>query len=335
MKIKSTVLLSALLISSVTISAQKNVLRFNEDGKFKIVQFTDTHLGTGEGASEYRCLQADKTLARISRVVNLEKPDFIVLTGDVVTGGDASETWSRLLDSLASFKTPFCIVYGNHDPERKLTRQEMSRPIAAAPYSLNRLNKAKELADMEIEVLSSKSDRPALLLYCMDSRDYSTIETVRGYGWFTTDQIEWLRNSCMARTEANGGISVPSLAFFHICLQEYAQAWNNPKNSRKGKRAEDECPGALNTGMFAAMVESGSVMGTFVGHDHDNDYVVAEKGIALGYGRFSGDDSTYNNLRPGARIIVVEEGQRCFESWILEDDGRIAHRMKFSNGKIE
>lgn len=134
MKIKFTVLLAALLISSVNLSAQKNVLRFNEDGKFKIVQFTDTHLGTGEGASEYRCLQADKTLARISRVVNQEKPDFIVLTGDVVTGGDASETWSRLLDSLASFKTPFCIVYGNHDPERKLTRQEMSRPIAAAPY---------------------------------------------------------------------------------------------------------------------------------------------------------------------------------------------------------
>lgn len=334
MNIKSIALLVALLISSFSVSAQKT-LRFNEDGKFKILQFTDTHLGTGNGASEYRCLQAEKTLARISRVVKQEKPDFIVLTGDIVTGGDASATWSRILDSLASFKTPFCIVYGNHDPERKLTRKEMSRPIVSTPYSLNRLNSAEELADVELEVLASQGDQPALLLYCMDSHDYSTIKSVKGYGWFTTDQIEWLRNSCNARTESNGGMSVPSLAFFHICLQEYGQAWSNPKNSRKGKRAEDECPGALNTGMFAAMVESGSVMGTFVGHDHDNDYVVAEKGIALGYGRFSGDDSTYNNLRPGARVIVVEEGQRCFESWILEDDGRIAHRMKFCDGKIE
>lgn len=334
MNIKSIALLVALLISSFSVSAQKT-LRFNEDGKFKILQFTDTHLGTGNGASEYRCLQAEKTLARISRVVKQEKPDFIVLTGDIVTGGDASATWSRILDSLASFKTPFCIVYGNHDPERKLTRKEMSRPIVSTPYSLNRLNSAEELADVELEVLASQGDQPVLLLYCMDSHDYSTIKSVKGYGWFTTDQIEWLRNSCNARTESNGGMSVPSLAFFHICLQEYGQAWSNPKNSRKGKRAEDECPGALNTGMFAAMVESGSVMGTFVGHDHDNDYVVAEKGIALGYGRFSGDDSTYNNLRPGARVIVVEEGQRCFESWILEDDGRIAHRMKFCDGKIE
>ena len=335
MNTKSIILLAVLLMFSASLSAQKPVLRFNEQGKFKIVQFTDTHLGLGEGASEYRNLQAEKTLARISRVVKQENPDFIVLTGDIVTGGDASQTWARILDSLASFRTPFCIVYGNHDPERKLTREQMSKPIAATPYSLNALNGAGELADLELEVLSSKGDKPALLLYCMDSHDYSTIKSVKGYGWFTTDQIEWLRNACLARAESNGGMPVPSLAFFHICLQEYAQAWNNPKNSRKGKRAEDECPGALNTGMFAAMVESGSVMGTFVGHDHDNDYVVAEKGIALSYGRFSGDDSTYNNLRPGARIIVVEEGQRCFESWILEDDGRIAHRLKFSNGKIE
>ena len=131
MNTKSIILLAVLLMFSASLSAQKPVLRFNEQGKFKIVQFTDTHLGTGEGASEYRCLQAEKTLARISRVVKQENPDFIVLTGDIVTGGDASQTWARILDSLASFRTPFCIVYGNHDPERKLTREQMSKPIAA------------------------------------------------------------------------------------------------------------------------------------------------------------------------------------------------------------
>lgn len=75
-------------------------------------------------------------------------------------------------------------------------------------------------------------------------------------------------------------------------------------------------------------------MGTFVGHDHDNDYVVAQNGIALGYGRYSGDDSTYNNLRPGARLIVVEEGKQGFESWILEDDGRVVDHMSFKEGRV-
>jgi hypothetical protein len=86
--------------------------------------------------------------------------------------------------------------------------------------------------------------------------------------------------------------------------------------------------------MFAGMVETGSIMAVFVGHDHDNDYVVAEKGIALGYGRFSGGDTVYNNLRPGVRIIVVNEGHRSFDSWIREDDGRIVDKMTFKDGKI-
>ena len=127
---------------------------------------------------------------------------------------------------------------------------------------------------------------------------------------------------------------LPALAFFHIALPEYVAAWRNPDNTHVGRAAEDECPGALNPGMFAAMAECGDVMGTFVGHDHDIDYVVAEKGIALGYGRFSGDDTTYNNLRPGVRILVLTEGERGFETWIHERDGRIADHVEFRGGKV-
>lgn len=48
---------------------------------------------------------------------------------------------------------------------------------------------------------------------------------------------------------------------------------------------EKACAPLLNTGMFAAMKEAGDVMGTFVGHDHDNDYSVMWHGILLAYGR--------------------------------------------------
>ena len=62
--------------------------------------------------------------------------------------------------------------------------------------------------------------------------------------------------------------------------------------------------------------------------------MVAEKGIALGYGRFSGDDTTYNNLRTGVRILVLTEGERGFETWIHERDGRIADHVEFRGGKV-
>ena len=329
-KLLSLALMAAFFIQVA--EAKEPVLKFNQDGKFKIAQFTDMHICLGK--SDYCDAQLLKTMARLSRVANQEKPDLLVFTGDIVTGGDARKGWDRILDSLDKFQIPFCFMFGNHDPER-LPRSEMAARIVKSQYCLNKLNKAGELADIEIEILASQAKEPSFLLYCLDSHDYSTVKGVKGYGWFTPQQVEWLRESCQKRTTANKGVPMNSLAFFHICLPEYVSAWDNPKKNSVGKAAEDECPGALNTGMFAAMVETGSVMGVFVGHDHDNDYVVAEKGIALGYGRFSGDDTTYNNFRPGSRLIVIEEGQRAFSSWILEDDGRVVHRMKFEDGAIK
>jgi hypothetical protein len=224
-------------------------------------------------------------------------------------------------------------MFGNHDPE-VVSRTDMSKVIVSSQYSFNELNDAKELADMELEVMSSKGDKVSCVLYCMDSHDYPKDRSLGKYAWFETSQIEWLRNCCMARRKANGGEPVNSLAFFHICLQEYGPAFDNPKNYKKGRRAENECPGALNSGMFAAMVETGNIMGVFVGHDHDNDYVVLEKGIALGYGRFSGDYTTYTTFRSGVRIIVLDEGKRGFETWILEDEGRKAVKFKMEDNKF-
>lgn len=322
----------AIVLGSLSAMAQKTELKYSQDGDFKIVQFTDTHIHMG--GSEYRELETNKTFARISRVVRQENPDIIVFTGDVVTDGDAAKAWNRLVDTLNVLKVPFCVVFGNHDPEQELTKAEMSKIITSSPYSLNTLNKNKELADIEIKVSGSNTKDAELMLYCMDSQDYSTIETVDGYGWFSFEQVEWFRNSCLKSNKANGGEPVKSLAFFHICLPEYVNAWEESK-SKVGRRAEDPCPSALNTGLFASMAQTGGVMGVFVGHDHDNDYVAAYQGIALGYGRFSGSNTTYNNLRSGARIITLKEGVRAFESWILEDDGRCVDRMKFENGKIE
>lgn len=326
--------LAAAVLAAISLNAYAwpgNGLKFDEKGEFRIVQFTDTHLDPG---SEYRRGEAEKTFARISRTVSEERPDLIVFTGDVVTGAPAKVMWNRLLDSLDRFAVPFVVVFGNHDAEQDMSRQEMSSLIVSSEYSLNRLNPSGELDDLQIIVKSKSGKGTAAALYCLDSHDYSTIDGVEGYGWFSRSQVNWFLESSDALSASNGGKPVPSLAFFHIVLQEYLPAWRNPENTHIGRAAEDECPGALNTGMYAAMVESGSVIGTFVGHDHDIDYVVAENGIALGYGRFSGDDTTYNNLRPGARVIVLREGKREFVSWITEDDGRKTDHMVFSSGKV-
>ena len=88
-----------------------------------------------------------------------------------------------------------------------------------------------------------------------------------------------------------------------------------------GKPKHEYTSCAIPDEMFAAMKESGDVMGMFVGHDHDNDYAVMWKGILLAYGRFTGGNTEYNHLPNGARIIVLDEGARTFTSWIRQKDG--------------
>lgn len=321
----------AALWSVATLQAQPAELRFRDDGTFRIAQFTDMHL---DPSKPRRLAESEKTFARLERVLTSERPDLVVFTGDVVTGAPTEGMWRRLLDAVERHGIPFCVVLGNHDAEQDLARTEIARIVTSYDGSLNRLADNGELADVELTVAGHGSDRPAWAFYCLDSHDYSTIEGIDGYGWFLPGQVEWLRACCTARTEANGGRPLPSLAFFHIALPEYVAAWRNPDNSHIGRAAEDECPGVLNTGMFSAMAATGSVVGTFVGHDHDIDYLVAEKSICLGYGRFSGDNTTYNNLRPGVRMLVLTEGTRGFETWIREDDGRMVDHARFDEGKI-
>lgn len=101
---------------------------------------------------------------------------------------------------------------------------------------------------------------------------------------------------------------MPALAFFHIPLSEYNEAASDENAILYGTRMEKACSAAINTGMFAAMKEAGDVMGTFVGHDHDNDYSVMWKGDRTGLWTFHGCNTEYNHLSNGARVIVLKDG---------------------------
>ena len=84
--------------------------------------------------------------------------------------------------------------------------------------------------------------------------------------------------------------------------------------------------------MFVAMKEMGDVMATFVGNDHDNDYAVYWHGIMLAYGRYTGGNTVYNNLKPnGARIIELTEGKRNIHTWIRLYGGNVLHHIMYPN----
>ncbi len=289
-------------------------LHFNDQGKFKIVQMTDTHI-CWENQVEYA-----KALDQECYLLDTEKPDLVVFTGDVVTGIGADSSWVNYLKPLDERGIPFVITFGNHDREQELTERQLADYVMSHPMSLNTAESGW-LDDMAIEIKSSSGDEVAALLYCMDSGDYSMNETVSShYGWFRWDQVDWYRKTSFAYTNAHGGVPYPAYSFFHIPLLEYGETFNSG-HVVSGVREEDECPGYLNTGLFSAFAECGDVHAVFTGHDHVNDYVVKNDGIFLIYGRFSGRNTTYNNLPYGARIIELTEGDYGLRTWIREIDG--------------
>ena len=296
-------------------------VRFNANGKLKIAQFTDTHL-CGENMEEY-----EKTLGQLCSILDTEKPDLVILTGDVMTGDiNSAQMLDRFFGAIDERKIPFISLYGNHDRERELSEWDYAKIVTGHPMSLNTMEKGY-LDDIALPVLTSDGSKVAAVLYCIDSNDYSQVPQYTDYAWISQDQIAWYNARSKAFSAANNNLPVPSYAFFHIPLKEFYDAYS--KNLIAGQRKENECPGELNSGLFAAFVENNDVHGVFCGHDHDNDYVAGEGGIALVYGRFSGDRTTYCNLERGIRIIELSEGDYGFRTWVRERSLAVVDDVKY------
>jgi len=311
-KILTVIIIAALSAQVNAISPKTGDFRFNAEGKFKIVQITDTHI---QWDSPYLSDVVDM----LNEVLDAEKPDLVIFTGDVVTGKPYQKGLELVTEPVIKRSIPWALVYGNHDEEQDLSRAELSALIDKQPYFAGNMKKIKNVTgygNYVIEIKGRSGNKPEALLYCMDSRAYSTLKpTVEGYGWFAFDQVAWYRRTSEKYTAQNGGNPLPSLAFFHIPLPEYRQ-FDQYKGPKEGGKLEDECAPEVNSGMFLSMLEKGDVMGTFVGHDHINDYIFNYYGIALAYGRFSGSKTTYTEMKNGVRVIELTEHERGFRTWI-------------------
>lgn len=90
----------------------------NKSATFKILQLADLHLGekvhiVGD--------QDNRSLAAVQTLLDMEKPDLVVLSGDVITGEDLytpeerHRTFDRIADILENRSIPWAFVFGNHD----------------------------------------------------------------------------------------------------------------------------------------------------------------------------------------------------------------------------
>lgn len=308
-------------------------LQFRKNGEFTIVQFSDIEF-IDKFDKDPETPQIDQETRKLMEmIIQEERPDLIVFSGDVIASArarDPIESFRKAIAVAEDYKIPWASILGNHDSEGNVPRNRMHELQLEYEFCV-----AKEDppgvsgAGNFILPIKNRADETGALLYFLDSGDYSPYG---GYDWIRRDQIDWYASESKKFTEQNRGEPLPALAFFHIPLPEYNDAWDF--HVSYGHRLDGQCSSPmLNSGFFAAMVEMGDVMGTFVGHDHANDFCSTLHGIQLCYGRSTRyvsyvDDVRNDHFLTGARVIKLTEGKRSFETWIRQNDGTVVHNQR-------
>ncbi|HCE56541.1 MAG TPA: hypothetical protein DER09_01790 [Prolixibacteraceae bacterium] len=303
------VLLMVTLSGFIAGAKTEPVLKFGENGKLKILQFTDIHF-------QYNSYRSDSALVLMKNAVETEKPGLVVLTGDVVCSENTKKAWLALTQIFVDAKVPWAVVLGNHDVEYELTSKEIIETITGLPYCLavNDPERISGSGNYIVPVQSAKSKETKAVLWFLDSHSSFEKGSEMGtYDWIKQDQIQWYRQESAKLTKTNNGKPYPALAFFHIPLPEYKEVWGKEKTV--GVKHEDVCSPDINSGMYNAFLESGDVMGMFVGHDHDNNYVGSLREICMVYGQATGRE-TYGTIGKGYRVIELYEEQRKFDTWV-------------------
>lgn len=308
---KKLYLLLIILVSTIPVGIFAQPKLHFENGVFKIAQFTDLHWDD----KSPNCAETTNT---IKKVLEMEKPHLAMLTGDVVTAPPAKDGWLSIAKIFEEAKTPWAVVLGNHDAETDLSREGIFEVLEGLPYFVGEKGENLTGAGNYVLPINNSKGEAASLLYCIDSHNKPEQNKYGHYDWIHFDQIAWYRKMSEGNTKANNK-PLPSLAFFHIPILEYKNIEN--KESTIGTNMEGVASPEINSGIFASFIEMKDVMGVFVGHDHNNDYIGVDQDIALAFGRTTGADA-YGILERGGRIIQMYEGKFQFDSWIRTPSGK-------------
>ncbi|KAI0809937.1 Metallo-dependent phosphatase-like protein [Xylaria sp. FL0064] len=267
-------------------------LRVRDDGKFKIVQISDTHMVTGGGVckdaidAEGNFLPpsvADPlTVDFMGKVLDTERPDLVILTRDQVHHDvlDSQSAIFKVVAPLSARSIPFAAVFGNHDSEGTyaLSRSSQMALLQSLPFSLCKAGPpdVEGVGNYYLQILSHASQTPLITLFFLDSHGHIESEVKDpDYEPISKSQIDWFKNTSRrlrkereSSLRSKDSLSHVSLAFMHIPFPEYA---DDSLDIVGGQRREPTEGPSLNSHFYDALVEEG-VVAVGCGHDHVNDF---------------------------------------------------------------
>lgn len=343
-KVIALVMAAVMLLScGIMASAEDNgpLLRFDEDGEFKILHLTDCQ----------DVYPANETMLQfINHVLDKYDPDLVVLGGDnsVDDNGEVKEAIAELVKPFVDHETYFTLVFGNHDREGGRGENDVLLGYyqqAGGKYCLayDAVPSLSGVGTHNLPIFASDSLKVAYNLYMFDSgtSGHKDANGNDGYECVYEDQVQWFETVNSAYTLANGGKVIPSMAFQHIIVGEIMDAFYKEKSEvaisldskfvngkeydltmadlsviKDGFLLEAPCPGVEPSRQFSAMVEQG-VVATFSGHDHINTFTVNYQGIDIVNTPGCTFHSYGQDYNRGARLITLHEGKTEYDSQVL------------------
>ncbi|KAL8789422.1 MAG: hypothetical protein Q9213_001179 [Squamulea squamosa] len=266
-------------------------LEAKKDGKFKIVQISDTHMVTGVGVCKDATdaqgqplpeSEADPlTVNFLGEILDAEKPDLVVFTGDQLHHdiADSQSAIFKVVAPLIERSVPYAAVFGNHDAEgdHALSRIAQMSLLQDLPFSLCQPgpDHVDGVGNYYLQMFRyGESQLPSSTLYLMDSHGQIPSKVKDpDYDWIKQSQIDWFTHASQAlrrarNSEDNHNHSHVSLAFMHIPLPEYAASDLIIKG---GHRREPTEGPSFNSHLYDALAKEG-VAAIGCGHDHVNDF---------------------------------------------------------------
>jgi predicted MPP superfamily phosphohydrolase len=272
-----------------------------EPEEFSFVQLTDLHIG-----KVYNLINEKEMLADVIHYVNEEvKPDFVVLSGDLVdwyNSRNKRNFFLELQEIIVMCDSPVFTIPGNHDryEHRLLLLYNPFYDLSNYHFYINPLNDyAFEYGNMNFLLLDS-------------GYDYSRWEiklniwspTPEGSG-LTDTQIYLIENE-LGNDEINQNIIMHHPAVNEI--DDYG-LFSVPDDLPSGN---DECI-AFNREKFIEYCLASNVSLVLAGHTHNNkilDFLGEEPVDPFEWPMFVQTDSTtLNRKNVGGRLVDVEDGQ--------------------------
>ncbi|KAG8865406.1 hypothetical protein FRB96_000296 [Tulasnella sp. 330] len=202
-------------------------IHFRADSSFKLTVFSDLHFGENPW-NVWGPIQDQKSVVVMQKMLKLEKPDFVAINGDLITGEDTfRENSTMLIDMLTGplreARVPFASSHGNHDNSINITHlEEIEREQLIAPTSYTRRAPPGVGGDggpgnYWVPVYAHEDDNfPCLIIWFFDSR--SGVEAPRLINdWVDESVATWIAAET-ALMDAKWGPSElrAAIAFVHV-----------------------------------------------------------------------------------------------------------------------